>query len=284
MSVLAVHGIGNHQGAMPTSQAAEHLATLWRPALATGYLRAGLAHEPLPELNAAYYADLLTRKDAQGSDSVDVLDVDDLAVMRPWLAELGSPEPAEAQGLATLPIRQALSWVARRNGVSARTLGKIGARLAREVRRYLGDPTARGAVREAVASAIRIHQPTVVVAHSLGSVVAYETLCAYPELKVERLVTLGSPLGLPGGIFERLDPGPKAGIGQRPPGVQSWVNLADKGDLVAVPKQLGDRFPVDHHDECSIHPLDFHTLVSYLSCGLTATAIAPFVRPAASNS
>ena len=46
------------------------------------------------------------------------------------------------------------------------------------------------------------------VGHSLGSVVAYEALCANPEWPVRMLVTLGSPLGIPNLIFDRLEPAP----------------------------------------------------------------------------
>ncbi|MBP8538092.1 hypothetical protein [Streptomyces sp. MK37H] len=41
MTVLAVHGIGNHQG-RTRSQAAERLADGWRPSLAAGYRDTGL--------------------------------------------------------------------------------------------------------------------------------------------------------------------------------------------------------------------------------------------------
>ena len=49
------------------------------------------------------------------------------------------------------------------------------------------------------------------VGHSLGSVVAYEALCAHPEWPVRALVTLGSPLGIRNLIFDRLVPAPAAG-------------------------------------------------------------------------
>jgi pimeloyl-ACP methyl ester carboxylesterase len=117
----------------------------------------------------------------------------------------------------------------------------------------------------------------VVLAHSLGSVIAYEALHAHPELTVDCFVTLGSPLGLPGGIFDHLVPAPIANRGARPAGVRYWVNLADTGDLVAIPRRLGDRFPVDQHADTPIGRIDFHTFGAYLSSPLTAAAISPFV-------
>lgn len=63
---------------------------------------------------------------------------------------------------------------------------------------------------------------------------------------VELLVTLGSPLGLPG---DMLNPAPNRGWGSRPPGLARWVNIAGHGDLMAVPRRLGDQFDVDSHHE-----------------------------------
>lgn len=55
------------------------------------------------------------------------------------------------------------------------------------------------------------------------------------------------------------------------------MNLADTGDLVAIPCRLGDRFPVDQHADTPIGRIDFHTFGAYLASPLTAAAIAPFV-------
>ncbi|GLZ38743.1 hypothetical protein Acsp05_23670 [Actinokineospora sp. NBRC 105648] len=53
---------------------------------------------------------------------------------------------------------------------------------------------------------IQAHQPDVVIAHSLGSVVAYEALWN-SGATVDLLITLGSPLALPNvGTHVRLRP------------------------------------------------------------------------------
>ena len=56
----------------------------------------------------------------------------------------------------------------------------------------------------------------VVVAHSLGTVVAYEVLCSAGGPLSMSFVSLGSPLGLPNLVFERLQPAP--GRSARTPG------------------------------------------------------------------
>ena len=85
-----------------------------------------------------------------------------------------------------------------------------------------------------------------IVAHSLGSVVAYEVLCAAPGPAVLSLVTLGSPLGLANLIFDRLQPEPgPPGEGMRghwPGPVLSWTNIADAGDVVAAMEDLRPLF------------------------------------------
>ncbi|MFE3634431.1 hypothetical protein [Streptomyces sp. NPDC059168] len=59
------------------------------------------------------------------------------------------------------------------------------------------------------------------------------------------------------------------------------MNLAEAGDLIAVPRPLSDRFDGVHIDD-AVHMarVDCHTMGMYLSCGMVATAIAPYLaRP-----
>jgi hypothetical protein len=114
-----------------------------------------------------------------------------------------------------------------------------------QVRKYFTEPGVRAAARQVLVDAVS-EDTRVVVAHSLGSVVAYETLCAHPDWPVRALVTMGSPLGVRNLIFDRLDPkpaGPKGKLrGQWPGGVRCWTNVADKGDIVALVKDLRPQF------------------------------------------
>jgi hypothetical protein len=272
--ILAVHGIWNLRPEMTPQQAAEQLARSWQPRLAAGYRAAGLSHMEPPDLVAAYYAHLLEQT-AQGADDMLGLSLDEQRLMWRWMCELGVPAET-AQGPITAPLRQGLDWLARRTGRGPDVLARVMTAVLREVYIYLTRPALRQRVREVVATAIDEHRPRVVLAHSLGSVVAYESLHA-TAAEVDLLVTLGSPLGLPGAVFEALDPEPVDGRGERPPGVHRWVNIADPGDVVAIPKRLGDCFPVDLHEEAYLGKVDFHTFGGYLACGLTAAAIVPYV-------
>ncbi|MPY63374.1 hypothetical protein [Streptomyces spongiae] len=155
------------------------------------------------------------------------------------------PPPATAQGRLAVPLRQLVSAISERLSLDGRLTRAFIATFFRDVTRYLGGPddAARTAAREEVAGVISSTGAHVVIAHSLGSVVAYEALHAHPELDVDLFLTLGSPLALRHGVFDRLSPAPFTGTGERPPGVRRWVNLSDHGDIVAVPRPLKQRFP-----------------------------------------
>jgi hypothetical protein len=272
--ILAVHGIWNRIDGMSPDEAARTLAGKWQPALAAGYTAAGLDGPP-PGIVAAYYADLLATHAQGGLDDLGTLSPAEQRWAWAWMKDLGVPEET-SQGYGTVALRQGLDWLARRRGAGAAVIARIMTAFLREVFAYMTRPALRGRARARVIEAVQTHRPRVVVAHSLGSVVAYEALHARPDLGVDLLVTVGSPLGLPEAVFDGLEPEPRDGRGARPPGVGRWVNIADPGDLVAVPARLGDRFPVDLHEEAHIGVLDFHTMAGYLGCGLTAAAVQPY--------
>jgi pimeloyl-ACP methyl ester carboxylesterase len=119
----------------------------------------------------------------------------------------------------------------------------------------------------------------VVVAHSLGSVVAYETLAAMPGHSVRALVTLGSPLGIGKLIFDRLEPNPDCGLGAWP-GTEDlvWTNVADRGDVVALEKDLRPRFGPRVINTVVHNGAHAHAVSAYLTDKLTGAAIARGLR------
>ncbi|MEU0354342.1 hypothetical protein [Streptomyces cyaneofuscatus] len=287
--VVLVHGIWNRQSKMTSQRAASLLAQSLELRLAAGFKSARLSHVPAPQLTMAYYADLLANEAEVQSDderSLEELSQAELADIWGWLVAAGVPEPVEPQAAWLAPVRQGLGWLVRHHGgegLPSRVLREVTERLERvvvslitDIDAYTARPAVRRAVRERVAAALREQQPQVVVAHSMGSLVAYETLHAFPELKVELFVTLGSPLGLPA-LARKLEPALRQRKGTRPAGVGTWINIADAGDLVAVPPELGGMFPVDLHATASIGFLNPHTLGGYLADGVTAAAIAPYL-------
>jgi len=91
-------------------------------------------------------------------------------------------------------------------------------------------------------------------------------------------VTLGSPLGIPNLVFERLTPAPAEGVGAWPGQVPGWVNVVDADDVVALRKQLAPLFPApsggagveDHMVDNGDEP---HAIDRYLNAALTGRAL-----------
>ena len=93
------------------------------------------------------------------------------------------------------------------------------------------------------------------------------------------MVTIGSPLGIPNIVFDRLTPAPSEGRGAWPAGVRGWTNLCDRYDVVALRKRLAPLFgdvqdiPVDNGWQA--HAIDRH-----LRAVETGTAITEGLRRA----
>jgi pimeloyl-ACP methyl ester carboxylesterase len=143
----------------------------------------------------------------------------------------------------------------------------------KQVHRYFSEDGVRQAVQARILARVTA-DTRVLVAHSLGSVAAYETLCANPELPVTTLVTLGSPLGTPNLIFDRLIPTPLAGCGAWPAGLKHWTNIADTGDVVALEKNLAPRFGNRVRDVLVYKGSHAHDCSRYLTAKETGLAIA----------
>src|SRR5262249_42495091 len=100
----------------------------------------------------------------------------------------------------------------------------------KQVTAYLENQSLRPEVLNRLAAEVTT-DVRVLIGHSLGSVIAYEFCCQHRQTSVELLVTLGSPLGIPRLVFDRLNPPPVGGVGAWPGQVVRWVNVADRNDV-----------------------------------------------------
>jgi hypothetical protein len=264
--IVGVHGVRNFRYYRANQGVAAAAATAvsddW-----SAWLRSGLLEGALVDLRVAYYAHHLHRGTPQGPvDDPTTLEPEAQDLLISWVEQL-RPHPQIAQGPRTFRARQATDWLTRHYGPAVRVAAIA---FCREVHTYLVRPDAprRIKARDAVAMAIAEHRPSIVIAHSLGSVVAYEALWRHTETTVDLFVTFGSPLGMPVVVFDRLEPAPADGRGGRPPTVARWFNFADIGDIVAVPPDLPRRFQgIDHHvPNLAIGTWDFHSTKNYLAC------------------
>jgi hypothetical protein len=265
--IILVHGIGQEQ------RSADWLESQWLPSLAGGVRTAGhpeladalwrYARPGAPTTRMAYYADLFRRADQQGSaaDVVGFSTPDRQRVIDDLLAELIANAGARAQGpndqreveqalrvlRGDVPDTQGLGVLARpllnallRIGPFARLGHAVAERFLvaalRQVTLYLTDPEIRQAAQQRVLSLVDV-DTKVVIAHSLGTVVAFEALHRVDH-PIPLLITLGSPLGMRTLIHGRLHPQPAC----VPPTVKRWVNIADRDDLVASTLDLTPLF------------------------------------------
>ncbi|WP_217210363.1 hypothetical protein [Streptomyces sp. AC550_RSS872] len=235
--IVGVHGVGKQRLGGNT------LLKDWEPALADGLERAG-GPRPGPDgMRMAFYGDLFRPPGHTLGVGDPVFMPDDVEagfeaeLLLEWWAQCartdpGVPPPGTTDTLARSPraVQTALRVLQHSRFFADISLRALVFDL-KQVRRYLTDDGLRAAARRRVEEAIG-PDTRVVVAHSLGSVVAYEALCARPGHQVRALVTLGSPLGMRM-VYDRLRPEPGGW-----PGTTAWTNIADEGDVVAAVKDL----------------------------------------------
>ena len=283
--VVCVHGTGQQV------KGEDSLAGEWALALRDGMRRAGCAEAELPgagDVRCVFYGDVFRptgRRLAVGDPWLTAADATefDRELLAAWWRGAAESDPRvvdpDARSLARTPggvqaALRALSGSAFFAGLADRVMLFD----LRQVRGYLTDPQVREAALERIAAAVG-GDTRVVVGHSLGSVVAYEALCAHPEWPVRALVTLGSPLGIPNLIFDRLVPAPAAAAAGRvrgawPGGVRSWVNVADTGDVVALVKDLRPLFGEEVACYLVHNGSHAHDVRPYLTAAETGAAIA----------
>jgi len=233
----------------------------WMEAFADGLRKAGLAM-PIDEQDVRfpYYGDtlndLVEGEDDDNAAKVVVRGTDDDAVQRAFFQSVFE-EIQERQGIDRDKLQAVagtevvekgpLNWewfqgVLRAidnyvPGASSRSI----ALATYDVYQYLNNPVIHKIIDDGVRAAIGSERETVVVSHSLGTVVAFNLLRKSPQAsqwRVPLFVTLGSPLGVKA-IKEHVKP-----IGH-PACARHWFNALDERDVVALYPLDARRFDVD---------------------------------------
>ena len=277
MKIVLIHG--RAQGGRSSQQILEQ----WVP----GMHAAGLTLDPSIPIVAPFYGDVLDSMSEQairfrpevvtrgtpppgdvdevtaamieqmairaGLDIDQVLDEEDVSVV-----ERGPERWGWVQALARR-LEAKYPWLART------VIGKVTS----DVKSYIDFPHIQDAVHDIVVPALE-DGPTVIVSHSLGTVIAYWSLVEHvPNADVPLLITAGSPLGL-NTIKKRL-PQPL----RIPHGVQRWLNVTDQEDIVALHARLDqDTFipGIENVDDVE-NGDDPHAIERYLSDPRVARAI-----------
>ncbi|MGW2372005.1 hypothetical protein [Kitasatospora sp. NPDC001683] len=267
------------------------LRAAWWPALSDGLRRAG-AEGLVPEadLAMAFYGDLFRPAGqmlAVGDLPYTAEDVEEgfeRELLAAWWRAAAETDPdvvpPDAQDTLVSTPRSVQAGLRALSG--SRFFADVALRLMvadlKQVRAYLTDQEMRERLRGRVAGVIG-PETRVVVAHSLGSVVAYEALCALPGHGVRALVTIGSPLGVRNLVFDRLQPAPtgsgRDARGHWPGGEELvWTNLAGTGDVVALVKDLRPVFGARLRSGVVDNGVHAHDATSYLTDAMCGRAIA----------
>lgn len=260
-TVVLVHGIAQEQ------KSADGLEAEWVLDLAGGVRIAGAAavadalRDRRVDSRMAFYGDIFLRPGAMGPGDEELTDDEaELAqlLMTEWMdrgahrsenmfhREEAHKALAETEGGAgeamgvrdwgrrLLAATAKISWFAPHGMAFAQTFLK---RSLKQVTSYLTNPDVNEEIRGRVHALIGDPATTVIVGHSLGSVVAYE-VAAELGGRLPLLVTIGSPLGLDTVVYDRINPHPPV----FPSAVGTWLNAADTDDLVAAEPDLARKF------------------------------------------
>lgn len=139
--------------------------------------------------------------------------------------------------------------------------------------------TTRAGVRDAIdaiVAASLTEAPTVVVSHSLGTIVAYSVLLRDTRaLQVPLLVTVGSPLGVRA-VRDQFRPL------KSPRPVKAWYNAYDTRDVVSLYGLDKDSFPiappVENYPGVKNHTDNRHSIEGYLDDPFVAKRIVSALK------
>lgn len=278
-AILGIHGLANK----PPRQV-QHQG--WIDAMQEGLRRNCGLESPKLDFASVYWADIVHPKPLTRDKEpyLPAAGTGPLKTYRDgWLTDLG----AEVIGLGGKAIDVVKRWFGGGDLAEAVLRRKL-----RDLHLYNTDTRVRQALqkrlRDALAKATggRI----MLIAHSMGSIIAYDVLRDLgrenPRFVLDHFVTIGSPLGLP--QVKATIHGENRVV-RTPTVVRQWTNFADRCDPVAVDVHLADDFQpndagVRVHDDLVINgyrspkgDANHHKLYGYLRAPEVSTVIARFI-------
>ncbi len=140
-----------------------------------------------------------------------------------------------------------------------------------QAKNYLTKPHIRASVLDRVLKDLPTQGRLVIVAHSLGSVIAADLVRRLPpDVDVVGMVTIGSPLAHPQFHVDKL----ASSLADPPANLGWWVNFWNPADPVTTHKGVSSVFPwlLDQRVRTPVGP-QAHGAVTYLSNEVVATAI-----------
>ena len=171
----------------------------------------------------------------------------------------------------------------------------------RDLRRYASNNNGiaehtRQMVKIPLRAAVEAQRPILLIAHSMGSVIAYDSLWQMTHdhrdhVRIDQLLTMGSPLGQDF-IQRRLQGKGESGERRYPNSIRKWTNLTAVGDLTAIDPRLANDFSemlelglVDSIEDAELYnyfrldgELNVHAEYGYLANDVTAKIITDWWR------
>jgi Lecithin:cholesterol acyltransferase len=249
--IIGIHGLNNK----PEPRV---LADWWRRALGEGLAREGLITK-LPPFKLAYWADFLHAAPVSPGDDPE-----------PYLAAAGTgPLPPHSgslkRKLAALGLEafgKLAEGVAGLPGIERLVEHQLEHRV-QDLYQYHADAGLRVKVQSRLIAALKPAlgkgRPIMLIAHSMGSIIAYDVLLNNPSFRIAHFITVGSPLGL-GEVKAHL--ATHAGPLRVPEGVARWSNFADQRDpIAALDMRLASDFAAN---EAGVAISDFKVFNTYV--------------------
>lgn len=171
----------------------------------------------------------------------------------------------------------------------------------RDLHRYVSNHNniaehTRESVKIPLRAAWEANRPILLMGHSMGSVIAYDSLWQmshnrHDDLNIDLLLTMGSPLGQ-NYIQRRIKGHDESGVARYPNNIWRWVNLSAVGDMTALDPHLREDFgemvelgQIDSIDDVDLinyfrldGELDVHAEYGYLVNETTAQVVASWWR------
>lgn len=179
----------------------------------------------------------------------------DIATDMPWVARmLVTPNAESAAPLSDWQIRKTRFIYTLGDMLPLLTEWAASEELKQtmvETRRYFENEGGiaeriRQIVKDSLRPLFDAGHEVMLIGHSLGSVIAYDTLWELSwqdkaPWRIETFLTLGSPLGMYY-VQRRLKGRHRKGAHRFPTNIRHWINIAARGDLTALDRHLRNDF------------------------------------------
>ncbi len=252
-AIIAVHGLGN-------KPPKDLLQNWWKEAIYEGFRSSGI-EKTLPAFEMVYWADILY------DEPLNILEKDQAGktfVNEPYTkaSKDFKPESHEFRQKVNDFVVKQLNNILLNEDKSlnySKLTDAILKKYFKDLETYYTEECvdstnercrARDLIRDRLVQTIKRYKgyEIMIIAHSMGSIVTFDVLnILLPDVKINTLLTIGSPLGLPIVVSKIIEEEKKVSSTDSrldtPPGVTSnWFNLADITDYIALDYKLADDF------------------------------------------